>query len=120
MWMKVLGVPQTLATFDWFIRTVKERFPLTVQMAWEPMLGFGCDVEEGVSVSFHGKKYIRQLVDKFLPGESKPERSSSSRESIMQLPAEPLPPLGSPEDLALAPLQHECRALGGGLVAHSY
>ena len=48
-------------------------------------------------------------------GETKPERGSSSRESIMQLPAEPLPPLGSPEDLALEPVQHECRAIGGGL-----
>ena len=81
----------------------------------QPWIGQGCDVEDNTSVSFHGKKYIQQLVDKFLPGEMKPERGSSSRESIMQLPAEPLPPLGSPEDLALEPVQHECRAIGGGL-----
>ena len=55
--------------------------------AWDAMLGFDAAFGKG-EVSFGTKKYVRELVNRFLKGESKPTRKSASRESIMKLQLE--------------------------------
>ena len=110
------GGASDMDTFHWLMKGIEKEFPITVQMVWEPMLGFGCAVDDATGcVEFSGKKYILKLVEQFLPGEAQPKRVSAARETIMQLPAEPVPMPGSADELALAPIQHEARSLGGGL-----
>ena len=112
------GGVSDMDTLKWLKEKIEEKFPIELQLEWNPMLGFGVDVnEEEGTCSFHGKKYVQKLVDQFLPGEKQPARQTASRESIMQLPAIPLPPVGSDDDQALHPIQVEARSLGGGLSA---
>ena len=113
---EAFGGASDMNMIQWLAAKIKLKFPIELQLNWEPMLGFGVDVDDDAGTcSFHGKKYIQKLVDQFLPGESKPSRQTASRETIMQLTAEPLPPVGSDDDLALHPIQVETRSLGGGL-----
>ena len=82
------------------------------------MLGFGVDVNETVNpptVTFNTRKYTLGLVERFLKGEKKPDRSAPSRASIMDLPAEKAPEPGTPEALEALPMQDETRSLCGGL-----
>ena len=97
-----------------------ERFaPCTFQLEWQESLGFGVEVDEtdpeDSRVTFKTRKYVLSLVDRFLKGESKPERQTASRPTIMNLAAEQLPEVGSPEDHAMKSMQAEARALCGGL-----
>ena len=80
---EAFGGCSDMEILKWLQAGIVEKFPIEMQFTWEPMLGFGCDVddEEG-TVDFHGKKYIQGLVDKFLPGESEPNLESAAQESI--------------------------------------
>ena len=102
----------------WYIEKMKERYPCTWERDWGTILGFGADVTDDNYLEFSTRKYTKEIADRFLPGESKPSRVVPSRESIEQLPAEidKLPPLGSPEDLAMRPMQDDGRALNGALI----
>ena len=90
----------------------------TVKFDWNTVLGFGCVVTDDANpptISFNTHKYTLGMVERFLKGENKPNMTAPSRQSIMDLPAIELPPLGSPEDIAMKGMQDDCRALTGGL-----
>jgi hypothetical protein len=111
------GGASELDLLMWFVKKLEEKgFPLKLHFTWSPLLGFGCEVdEEQRTVAFSTQKYTRDLASKYLPGETRPQRAQQSRQTIMDLPAEPLPALGSKEDLALASMQADFRALSGGI-----
>ncbi len=69
-------------------------------------------------LEFSTKKYVTEIRNKFLNGEAKPSREMPARESIESLPAaiDTLPEIGSPEDIAMHPMQQEGRELNGALV----
>ena len=102
----------------WYIAKVKEKYPCTFELDWGTILGFGANVTDENYLEFSTHKYVGEIVAKFLPGESKPTRSMPARESIEKLPAEidKLPPVGSPEDLAMRPMQEKARQLNGALI----
>ena len=81
---------------------------ITFDLEWKEALGFGIGVKEDdpsdPQVTFSTRKYTLSLVERFLKGESKPERATASRQSIMSVAAEKLLPVGSPEDLEISPV----------------
>lgn len=108
------GTPDRVA---WYIDAIKKRYPCTVEYEWNTVLGFGVTVTHDNYLEFSTKKYVKELKDRFLPGEAKPSRAVPARETITTLPAEidKLPELGSPEDMAMHPMQTEGQALNGAL-----
>ena len=85
----------------WYKAKLEEKYTLTWEFEWKNMLGFGVVDVEDKPLAFTSTKYVRSLADKFLPGESKQDRKTASRETIMQLSAVVLPEIGSAEDIAM-------------------
>ena len=116
---EIFGGASSIDEAIWFKEMVERFAPVTFQLEWQEALGFGVEVDEtdpeDPRVTFKTRKYVLSLVERFLKGESKPDRQTASRQTIMSLQAEELPPAGSPEDLAMAHMQSEARALCGGM-----
>ena len=99
----------------WVRDMLQKKYAITWRFEWQNMLGFGVEEEPGKPLAFTSAKYTRSLVEKFLPGESKPERSSASRDTITKLHEVVLPELDGPEDLAMRGMQSSARSLCGGI-----
>ena len=99
----------------WYKAHLEKKYKITWRWRWGQALGFGVEAEEGKPLAFTSNKYILQLVDQHLAGETKPNRNSASRQSIMKLSAVELPEIGSPEDVAMQGMQELARSLNGGL-----
>ena len=109
------GGATNMDTALWFKAMLEKKYAITWSWMWDNTLGFGVEADEGKPLAFSTNKYVRDMVDEFLQGESKPTRNSASRDTIMTLPAEKLPELGSPEDVAMRGMQANARSLAGKL-----
>ena len=109
------GGATTMDKALWYKARLEEKWAITWEFEWKNMLGFGVEDIEDKPLAFTANKYVRSMMDKFLPGELSQERKTASRESIMHLSAIELPPLGSPEDITMRAMQSENRALTGAL-----
>ena len=111
------GGASDMDTALWYRAKLQEKYELTWRWKWENLLGFGVEDEPDKPLAFTSEKYVRTMMDKFLPGERgvKQDRKSASRESILGLPDIPLPELGSADDIAMRGMQEEGRSLCGGL-----
>jgi hypothetical protein len=69
----------------WYKSFLESKWKITWQWTWAPMLGCDINDTEPGRVAFGAKKYVRELKDKYLQGESKPQRKTASRESITKL-----------------------------------
>ena len=96
---------------------LKLKYNITWHLDWDFVLGFGVDTSKPETIIFTTLKYIRSLQDRHLRGEGSSDRKSPARKSIMTLheAAASLPEIGSPEDIAMRPMQDEARELCGGL-----
>ena len=99
----------------WYRDKLKTKYDITWEFEWKNMLGFGVEDEPDKPLAFTANKYVRGMMDKYLPGELKQERKTASRESIMSLSAIKLPELGSSEDITMKAMQELGRSLVGGL-----
>ena len=109
------GGASDMDTALWYRAKLMEKYELTWRWKWENLLGFGVEDEPDKPLAFTSTKYVRSMMDKFLPSEKKQDRKTASRETIMDLPDIELPPLGSPDDLAMRGMQEEGRSLCGAI-----